>query len=91
MLELRSKLFPHEDDLVLLNAIAGWDDHKTDIIPLQKNGVFYLLKVSGILLYVSLLYVQGNNESQSEEKLGFLVPTALLFRCSVILLHKKGA
>lgn len=54
MLELRSKLFPHEDDLVLLNAIAGWDDHKTDIIPLQNNGVFYLLKVSGILLYVSL-------------------------------------
>lgn len=52
MLEISSKYFLHQDYLVLLTTVAGWGSQREVTIVLQKNWVFYLLKIPEILCCV---------------------------------------
>lgn len=87
MLEIRNKHFLHQDYLFLLNAEAGWGSQKAVTTALQKNWVFYLLKVLEILCCVGKKPKQWISKWQKTSLV--LGSRRILFGCSLLFWYMK--
>lgn len=88
MLEVRNKHFLHQDYLVLLNAVAGWGSQKAVATALQKNWVFYLLKVLEILCCVGKKD-QTMDFKVKKDKSGSWFLKDLVQMLSAVLIYEK--
>lgn len=89
MLEIRSKHFSYQDYLAFLNAVSGRGGHKAGITSLQKNWIFYVLKVLGILLCGWKKDLTMDFKRQ-KDKSGSWFPKDFVHLLSSVLIHKSS-